>query len=198
MENFDTPYYSRSISEFWKALAYLAFQLVPRLPVRTTRGSRVPKWRWSFNLLVTFAISGLWHGANWTYVVWGLLNGLYLVMSGLTSNLRRTAMDGVGLPETSVLRKMLQVIVTFGLVCIGWIFFRAQNLNDALYILGHFWTNWDFRAIGTEQFLLRQMPIAIAAIAVLEIGQFLHGRVSFQACPFGSPWLSDGLGMPLS
>jgi alginate O-acetyltransferase complex protein AlgI len=82
---------------------------------------------------------------------------------------------------------MLQVIVTFGLVCIGWIFFRAQNLNDAFYILGHFWTNWDFRAIGTEQFLLRQMPVAIAAIAILEIGQFLHGRVSFSSLTIRVP-----------
>ena len=187
MENFDTPYYSRSISEFWRRWHISLSSWFRDYLYVPLGGSRVPKWRWSFNLLVTFAISGLWHGANWTYVVWGLLNGLYLVMSGLTSNLRRTAMDGVGLPETSVLRKMLQVIVTFGLVCIGWIFFRAQNLNDALYILGHFWTNWDFRAIGTEQFLLRQMPVAIAAIAVLEIGQFLHGRVSFSSLTIRVP-----------
>jgi alginate O-acetyltransferase complex protein AlgI len=179
MENFNTPYYSRSISEFWKRWHISLSSWFRDYVYVPLGGSRVPKWRWSFNLLVTFAISGLWHGANWTYVVWGLLNGFYLMMSGLTSRARNTVMARAGLAETTLLRSALQIAVTFILVCIGWVFFRAHNLGDACYILTHFWTDWNFQAIGTEQFLLRQMPVAIAAIAVLEIGQLLHGRISF-------------------
>jgi alginate O-acetyltransferase complex protein AlgI len=122
-------------------------------------------------------------------VIWGLLNGIYLIASGFTGGLRNRVMEGAGLPESSVLRKALSVVATFLLVCVGWVFFRAQNLGDAFYILGHFWTDWNFHAIGTEQFLLRQMPIAIAAIAVLEIGQLLHGRISFAKLVVRTPML---------
>ena len=179
MENFDTPYYARSISEFWRRWHISLstwFRDYVYLPLG---GSRVPKWRWCFNLLVTFGVSGLWHGASWTYVVWGVINGIYLIAGGLTSGLRDAALGRAGLPQTSALRTLLSVATTFVLVCFGWVFFRAQSLGDAFYILGHFWRNWDFSAISTPQFLLRQMPVAIAAIAVLEIGQLLHGRISF-------------------
>jgi alginate O-acetyltransferase complex protein AlgI len=177
MENFDTPYYSRSISEFWRrwhislSTWFRDYVYVP------LGGSRVPRWRWCFNLLVTFGVSGLWHGANWTYVIWGLINGIYLIASGLTAGLRNAVMGRAGLPESSALRTLLSVLVTFLLVCVGWVFFRAQSLGDAFYILGHFWRDWNFSAVSTPQFLLRQMPVAIAAIAVLEIGQLLHGRI---------------------
>jgi alginate O-acetyltransferase complex protein AlgI len=187
MENFNTPYYSRSISEFWRrwhislSTWFRDYVYVP------LGGSRVPKWRWGFNLLVTFGVSGLWHGANWTYVVWGLLNGIYLISSGLTSGVRNRVMGRVGLSESSALRSALSIVATFLLVCVGWVFFRAQNMGEAFYILSHFWRDWNFGAIGTEQFLLRQMPVALGAIAVLEIGQLLHGRISFPKLVLRAP-----------
>jgi alginate O-acetyltransferase complex protein AlgI len=179
MENFDTPYYSRSISEFWRRWHISLSSWFRDYVYVPLGGSRVPRWRWCFNLLVTFGISGLWHGANWTYVIWGLINGIYLIASGFTGGLRNAVMGRAGLPESSALRHVLSVLATFLLVCVGWVFFRAQNLGDAFYILGHFWRDWNLNAISTPQFLLRQMPVAIAAIAFLEIGQLLHGRIPF-------------------
>ena len=70
------------------------------------------------------------------------------------------------------------LITTFILTCAGWVLFRANNLNDAWYILTHFMNDWDLGRIGTEQFLLRQMPIALAGIAILEFGQLLDNRIS--------------------
>ena len=70
---------------------------------------------------------------------------------------------------------------TFALTCIGWIFFRAKSMSDAWYILTHVASNWDFGQIATEQFLMRQMPIAIAGIVVLELVQVLQNRIAISA-----------------
>ena len=67
---------------------------------------------------------------------------------------------------------------TFTLTCFAWVLFRAKSLGDAWYILTHFTENWDFGSIGTEQFLMRQLPVAIAGIVILELGQLLDNRLS--------------------
>jgi alginate O-acetyltransferase complex protein AlgI len=178
MENFDAPYHSLSVSEFWRrwhiSLStwfrdYLYFPM---------GGDRVSRPRWAANILVTFGVSGLWHGANWTYVVWGLLNGVYLIFGRLTKGLRTQAFGSVGLTETTVLRRGIMMLTTFVLTLAAWVIFRANSLSDAWYILSHFASDWNFKQISTEQFLLRQMPVAAAGILVLEIGHFLPRRFS--------------------
>lgn len=177
MENFNTPYYSKSISEFWHrwhislSTWFRDYLYIP------LGGSRVDQLRWCANILVTFAVSGLWHGANWTYVLWGILNGVYVLAGTATSNLRARAFAAVGLGESNPLRVGIQICATFFLACMAWIIFRARNLPDAGYVLTHFWRNWDFSSIKTEQFLLRQMPVAVGAILLLEIVQLLNGRM---------------------
>ncbi|MBL9202218.1 MAG: MBOAT family protein [Opitutaceae bacterium] len=178
MENFNTPYYSRSISEFWRrwhiSLSswfrdYLYDPLVEKF--RSSAG-------WAFAILITFGVSGLWHGAAWTYVVWGLLNGVYLLAGGLTEEPRNRVYRALGIADDSVLRTTIRIMATFGLTCVGWVVFRATSMGDVGYILANFWRNWDFGRIGTEQFLLRQMPAAIAGILVLETVQLVHRRVN--------------------
>jgi D-alanyl-lipoteichoic acid acyltransferase DltB (MBOAT superfamily) len=177
MENFRTPYYSRSVSEFWHrwhislSTWFRDYLYIP------LGGSRVSEARWYFNILVTFCISGLWHGANWTYVVWGLLNGVYILAGTATRDGRNRFFAALGVTEDNRLRRALQVPLTFGLITAAWVVFRARNLTDAGYVLTHFWRNWDFGNIKTEQFLMRQMPVAIAAIVLLELVQWLNGRV---------------------
>jgi D-alanyl-lipoteichoic acid acyltransferase DltB (MBOAT superfamily) len=178
MENFDTPYYSRSISEFWHRWHISLSTWFRDYVYISMGGSRVAKSRWFFNLMVTFAVSGLWHGANWTYVIWGALNGAYLVAGITTKNLRDRFFGSFGLREKTVMRQAIMIASTFGLTCIGWVIFRARNLDDAWYVLTHFFRSWDFGQIKTEQFLLRQFPVAVASIAVLEIGQLWQHRVS--------------------
>src|SRR6185436_1694505 len=95
MENFRTPYYSKSISEFWQRWhislsSWFRDYLYNPLVARFTS-----PLGWCFTLIVTFSVSGLWHGANWTYVVWGLLNGTYLLVGGLTENIRNRAYAAV-------------------------------------------------------------------------------------------------------
>jgi D-alanyl-lipoteichoic acid acyltransferase DltB (MBOAT superfamily) len=125
---------------------------------------------------VTFALSGLWHGANWTYVVWGVLNGVYLIAGIMTNPLRDRGYQLLGIKRNGVVRTFIAVGTTFALTCCGWVIFRAESLSDAWYIFGHFWRGWDINELRTEQFALRQMPAAVLSIVFLEAVQWLHGR----------------------
>ncbi len=178
MENFNTPYYSLSVSEFWRRWHISLstwFRDYVYLPMG---GSRVNERRHIANILVVFAVSGLWHGANWTYVVWGVLNGVYLILGWMTKPFRNRLCDTIGLREQTLLRKAIMLAVTFGLTCIAWIVFRARNIGDAVYVFTHLASGWNFHKIATEQFLLRQMPVAIAALLALEIGQLWSSTAS--------------------
>jgi len=181
MENFDTPYYSLSVSEFWKRWHISLSSWFRDYIYKPMGGNRVGQGRLLANLLVTFGASGLWHGANWTYVCWGLLNGVYLIIGRFTKDFRDRTFAFIGLQEATLVRRAIMLASTFVLTCAAWVLFRAQNLEDAWYILTHFASGWDFGRIGTEQFLLRQMPVAVAGIVILEVVQLLQGRVSATA-----------------
>ncbi|MEM8886865.1 MAG: MBOAT family O-acyltransferase [Bacteroidota bacterium] len=145
MTNFRTPYFSKSISEFWKRWHISLSTWFRDYVYIPMGGNRVVKWRWYYNLLITFLVSGLWHGANWTFVIWGGLHGFYLVASILLAPLRAKSNKLLGLKEGSVMMKAVDVLMIFSLVCLGWIFFRANTVQDAFYICTHL-----FSGIGAE------------------------------------------------
>ncbi|WP_020601973.1 MBOAT family O-acyltransferase [Spirosoma spitsbergense] len=149
MKNFESPYFSTSPSEFWKrwhislSTWFRDYLYIP------LGGNRVGTSRLYFNLLVTFFISGLWHGANWTYIIWGTLNGLYIILEIMSKTLRNSIKYKLGLNEFSGINRMMSITITFSLICVAWIFFRAKNLSDGYYILTHLFTNF----AGSFQYL---------------------------------------------
>jgi len=177
MENFKTPYYSLSVSEFWRrwhislSTWFKDYLYVP------IGGNRVSKSRHIINLLITFTVSGLWHGANWTYVIWGALNGVYLIVGFLTKGWRDRMFGAIGIGEDTLVRRAIMLSTTFLLTCIAWIVFRARNMSDAVYVFTHLATGWNFQSVATTQFLLRQFPAAIGGLLVLEIGQRLSSTL---------------------
>lgn len=173
MENFDTPYYSRSVGEFWRRWHISLSSWFKDYVYIPLGGSRVGRLRWVINILVTFGVSGLWHGANWTYVVWGLLNGVYLIFGEVSRGIRTRCFNAIGLGEETVFRKFSMLSTTFVLTCFAWVIFRAKSLTDATYVLTHWFRGWNFSHISTEQFLLRQLPAALLSIVALELGQLL-------------------------
>jgi alginate O-acetyltransferase complex protein AlgI len=181
MENFDKPYHSLTISEFWRRWHISLSTWFRDYVYIPMGGSRFGERRRFASLLVTFGISGLWHGANWTYVFWGLLNAVYLIVGSATRDARNRAFGLIGMDEGTWPRRLVMGASTFLLTCAGWVFFRANTLADAWHILTHFAIGWDFQHIATEQFLLRQMPVAIAGIALLEVVQLLQNRISLSA-----------------
>ena len=137
MLNFKRPYFSKSISEFWKRWHISLSSWFRDYLYIPLGGSRVSKWRWQYNLLIVFLLSGLWHGANWTFVIWGALNGIYLIASVWTENARAKLVELSGLSKYPETHKLIKMLITFCLVCFAWIFFRANSLKDALFISGH-------------------------------------------------------------
>lgn len=131
MDNFKNPYFSNSIQEFWNRWHISLSTWFKDYLYIPLGGNRVNTIRWIFNIVVTFLISGLWHGANWTFVVWGLLHGTYLAVYSLIKKYR--ALIPIP-PITSIYGKFGSKLLTFFLVVIAWVFFRAPTMRDALYI----------------------------------------------------------------
>jgi D-alanyl-lipoteichoic acid acyltransferase DltB (MBOAT superfamily) len=137
MTNFKRPYFARDVSEFWGrwhislSTWFRDYLYIP------LGGNRVARPRWYFNLLVTFMVSGLWHGANWTYVAWGTLNGLYLIVGLRTRAAQERLLAALGMPAGSALNATVRRLGTFFLICVSWVFFRASSIGDAVYVLGH-------------------------------------------------------------
>jgi D-alanyl-lipoteichoic acid acyltransferase DltB (MBOAT superfamily) len=140
MTNFNHPYFARSFSEFWKRWHISLSTWFRDYVYIPLGGSRVGRARLYFNLFVTFAVSGLWHGANWTFVVWGALNGVFLIVEHL--------LIGAGLryPANFIGSILRRFVMLFG-ICVAWVFFRAQSLHSALFI---------FHRIATDTSLTRQ------------------------------------------
>lgn len=181
MENFNTPYHSLSVSEFWRRWHISLSSWFKDYVYVPLGGSRVTKSRWALNILVTFGLSGLWHGAKWTYVIWGLLNGFYLIIGQSTKAVRDRFFGLFGLSETTRPRQAIMLVSTFSITCAAWVFFRARNLADVRYIFSHCFANWDFSAVKTQQFHLKHFPAALAAILLLEVIQLTRPRFSIPA-----------------
>ena len=140
MQNFRSPYFATSIKDFWSRWHISLstwFRDYLYLPLG---GNRVVKWRWYYNLFIVFLVSGIWHGANWTFMVWGALHGLYLVFGNATADERSKLASMLRLDRLPGLHTFLQVLTTFFLVCVAWVFFRANSLGDAWYIVTHMFT----------------------------------------------------------
>jgi D-alanyl-lipoteichoic acid acyltransferase DltB (MBOAT superfamily) len=137
MTNFDRPYAAPSVAEFWRrwhvslSTWFRDYLYVP------LGGNRVPLPRWCVNVLVVFLVSGLWHGASWTFVAWGGLHAVYLIASRLTSAARGRAAEAVGMSRHPGALHALRVGATFVLVTVAWVFFRAASLADATWIVTH-------------------------------------------------------------
>lgn len=128
MENFRSPYFSAGIREFWSRWHISLSTWFRDYVYIPLGGSRVGRFRHYFNLMVTFMISGLWHGADWTFVAWGGVHGLGQVLEDLL---------GHGRHEVKGLRRAGCVLVTFMFCSLAWVFFRAESLGEAGYVFAH-------------------------------------------------------------
>jgi len=176
MTNFNRPYFARSFAEFWKRWHISLSTWFRDYIYIPLGGNRVPKARLYFNLLLTFTISGLWHGANWTFVIWGALNGLFLVVESILAGSGHKYQD-------SVVRNALRRTIVIVGICISWVFFRAQSLHDAIYILKTIFTKtsfstWDIGfAVSEFAHDITSIPVGITTILLvvlmfaIELGQ---------------------------
>ena len=165
MDNFNRPYFSKSIAEFWRRWHISLSSWFRDYVYIPLGGSRVPLRRWQVNILVVFLLSGLWHGANWTVLAWGALHGLYIVTGAITAAWRRRFYATAVMQRIAWSHRWIHAFVTFHLVLIAWVFFRADSLREAAYVLSHLlrgFTMADFRAaVLTDYFAVSVVMIAI-------------------------------------
>jgi D-alanyl-lipoteichoic acid acyltransferase DltB (MBOAT superfamily) len=136
MTNFDKPYQSKSVHEFWKRWHISLSTWFKDYLYITLGGNRVTVPRWYLNLFIVFLVSGLWHGANWTFVIWGALHGFYLVFGLITQKYRDRFNQLLRIDKVPI----ISTISTFVLVAFAWIFFRANSVDSAFYIVKHIFT----------------------------------------------------------
>lgn len=132
MENFRTPYVSKSFSEFWTRWHVSLSRWFRDYVYIPLGGSHVSKNLFYRNILITFALSGFWHGAQWTFVIWGVLHSSYLLIE---KNIRETEIGRRIFNPKGALAKSLLIFVIFNFVCLAWIFFRANSAVDALLVV---------------------------------------------------------------
>lgn len=135
MKNFNKPYFSKSIAEFWRRWHISLgtwFRDYLYFPLGGSKVNKVKKYR---NILIVFLISGLWHGASWNFIIWGALHGVYQLIGNELKPLRNFIVKKLKIKRESLLHKSYKIIITFILVDFAWIFFRANTLGDAVYII---------------------------------------------------------------
>ncbi len=181
MKNFDKPYKAKSVQEFWKRWHISLSTWFKDYLYIPLGGNRVSIPRWYFNIFIVFLISGLWHGANKTFIIWGGLHGFYLVFSLITNDIRKKINRFLLIDKIP----FLSTISTFILIAFAWIFFRASSVKHALYIIkkifigipeilnGNFITNLTFEIIQLGD---SELIFSFFLIFFLEIIHFIQSR----------------------
>lgn len=184
LRNFAFPYFSRDIAEFWRRWHISLsswFRDYLYIPLGGNKGGTWMKVR---NTFIIFLVSGFWHGANWTFLVWGLLNAIY-IMPSIILNTNRTNLDIVAKGKyLPTFKELSHMAITFGLTLFAWIFFRASSVKQAINYIGNIFSRSiftfpHFHGIG------RAVPIVILTILFLVIewngreSQYAIARIGF-------------------
>ena len=169
-KNFDKPYSATSIKEFWSRWHISLSSWLRDYLYIPLGGNRVKLPRYYFNLIFVFLISGLWHGANYTFVIWGLLHGVYQVIGHATRGARARILTRIGLSESNKSVIIARRIITFVLVCFSWLIFRANSVSDLALLLtrpfvdGGVLATLEYMNIGVCEALILVFAFAIMLI----------------------------------
>jgi D-alanyl-lipoteichoic acid acyltransferase DltB (MBOAT superfamily) len=193
-QNFNAPYLARSLADFWRRwhisfsrwiLDYIFKPL--QMQFRTWRNLGT-----ALALLITFLVSGIWHGASWCFVIWGALHGLYLAASVFYKPYQKRIHRRLGL-ENSRTQQVWQILVTFHLVCFAWIFFRAASVSDALYVVAHLFDGVsDFPTLlaahGTSDLIIAGASMLVIGLVCVVRERTVLGR-DFLHAPAKLKWV---------
>ena len=174
MVNFDKPYLSKSISEFWKRWHISLSSWFKDYVYIPLGGNRVNKLKVYRNLFITFLLSGLWHGANWTYVIWGGLNGLYLIFSQVSVSYRQRIVEFTKINRLPKAHNIVKVACTFVLTTFAWIFFRANSFSDAVHIITSLFSGWNKGELNSSISIVLSHTTELSKVSFL-IGFVLIG-----------------------
>ena len=153
INNFKRPYFATSVSEFWKRWHISLTRWLTQQVYIPLGGSRCSKLQNYWNILVTFLVSGIWHGANWTFIVWGGIHGIFQIIEKAL---------GWNKKESKGLLKALRIIFTFAIVTVAWVIFRSPSIGDAFGLIGRY-------AVANGKFIADIQALLHIAIAIVPL-----------------------------
>ncbi|MFC3335534.1 MBOAT family O-acyltransferase [Flavobacterium palustre] len=168
LRNFNYPYFSRDIAEFWRRWHISLSSWFRDYLYIPLGGSKGGMWMKIRNTFIIFLVSGFWHGANWTYVVWGGINALYFLPL-LLRKANRNNIDTVVLDKSwESIKVIANILLTFALSCIAWVFFRASTITDAFLYLKKMFTNGEFASqyLANERYNYELLLMVLAFVIV--------------------------------
>ncbi|MDD3859455.1 MAG: MBOAT family protein [Bacteroidales bacterium] len=184
-ENFDNPYISRSISEFWRRWHMTLGRWMKDYLYIPLGGSKVnSKGRLYFNLWFVFLISGLWHGAAWTFVAWGAFHGIFLILDRLFL-----------LKVLNKIGKWPAMALTFLITIVGWVIFKSETLSYAFQYIGNLFS-FDFGSLGyfdREFYVILIIAVFFSFITAVKLGKALETKVLYQDYPNRRYFIMAGL-----
>jgi alginate O-acetyltransferase complex protein AlgI len=188
-QNFDAPYRSLSIQEFWRRWHMTLSRWLRDYLYIPLGGNRKGVERTYVNLILTMVLGGLWHGAAWTFVIWGLIHGVALAAERLI----KKRWTPIGLPSPLV--RVMQWFLTFQLVCLAWVFFRAQDLDQAFEMLGQL-----VGGLGEMSPLVTPLLLAVIGLAILSqfVPESFVIRVQDQVSRVHFVWQGIGLAVGIT
>ena len=175
-QNFSIPYFARNIEDFWRRWHISLMTWFRDYLYIPLGGSRCSVLKCTRNIFIVFSVSGLWHGASWTFVCWGLFHALLFTCSRFIMKKDTNGMSAQGNTPVYVVRRIGMVALTFSLVTIGWTFFRAQTMHE--------WFIWSMAVIDLSSWTLpvnipHELWTAIGAVAVMQLVEWINRNASF-------------------
>lgn len=188
MKNFDNPYRSKSVSEFWKRWHISLstwFRDYLYIPLGGNRVAKVS--RLYFNIAIVFIVSGFWHGANWTFIAWGAIHAFYLIFSIIKNKAFKNKKEA----KNATFKNIVNIATTFSLVVLAWVFFRAKSVSTAIYICKKICLGiWQELVnviithkihLGINGWGITNVMFAFALIFFLEVVQAINLRVNIKS-----------------
>ncbi len=203
MVNFRRPYFAQSIGQFWQRWHISLSTWFRDYLYISLGGNRVSKWRWQYNIMIVFLLSGFWHGANWTFLIWGALHGAFLLVSRFTKPYRDKLVAALRFSDDSLVLKLIRIALTFHLVLLAWVFFRAESVGDAMTVLlrivsinsidltADLAAGFNFRNVFIGWF---ELAISVASLVLLTTVELFQRKDSLRVQLCDRPvWLRWGL-----
>ena len=181
MKNFDSPYFSKSITEFWRRWHISLSTWFRDYVYIPLGGSKRGKYRTYYNLFLVFVISGLWHGAAMTFVIWGAIHGIIIVLEKATKKFREKVFIKTQFRKGLVFSGLVSGLITFSIVAFAWIFFRANSFADAQYIISSMFSSENghrLQELGLSEF---NVNLSIVLIVVLLLLEYINKYVNLKA-----------------
>jgi alginate O-acetyltransferase complex protein AlgI len=179
-QNFNCPYFATSVADFWRRWHISLTTWLRDYIYFPLGGSRGTPNQLVRNLFIVFLLSGLWHGSSWNFIIWGGLHGLFLACAHFYKPYQIKLHKALGIDKSSKCLQVWQMFMTFNLVNLAWVFFRAVNFSDALYVITNMWSGIEGLREG---FLLSQkweeLVATLLALFIYSVIALLHNYANF-------------------